>query len=198
MNKLFVASMFLGLAAVSQAAFVQCAPPQADVVSGGIGLTVQFTCAPGGSGSSANVNGDGLAITQIRMRVSGTFQENAAPVGNIYSVLYSSTNNGITLGTGSFTLGAVNCTATGIGSADNQALGACNQTSSFVAVAGLPDSIPSFLVTVTGAPGSIPLPFNASASVAYEVNTTPQVPEPATYAMMGAGLLGVYFARRRG
>jgi PEP-CTERM motif len=197
MKKVFVASMFLGLASISQAAFVQCAPPQADVIAAGVGLSTAFTCNPGGSGASANVNSDGLAITQIRLRVSGTFQENAAPEGSVYSVLYTSSNNGATLATGSFTLGAVNCTATGIGSDANQALGACSQTSSFVAVTGLPDSIPGFTVTVTGTPGSIPLPFNASASVSYEVNTTPEVPEPATYAMMAAGLLSFYVARRR-
>ena len=194
MREIFATVAFLSLTSVSQAALIRCSPPQSDVVVNAAGVSTVFFCNPGGN----NVNGDGLAITQIRLRVSGTFQENAAPVGQSYGVLFSSINNGTTLGSGSFTLGPVNCSVFGDGDANGQILGACNTTSSYVAVTGAPDSIPAFTVTVTGGSSSTPLPFNASASVAYEVGTTTysEVPEASAYIMAGIGLIGVYMARR--
>ena len=204
MRKLFAASLFLGLASISQAAFISCALPQADVVVNSVSASAVFSCNPGGTGAFANVDADGLLVTQIRLRLSGTFQENAAPVaGQAYSVLYSSTNTGATLGAGSFTIGGLSCTASGVANADGQALGACSISSAFVVVLDTPDSIPSFTVTVTGGAGSTPLPFNGSASVSYEVTTTtlpdpsPEVPEPATYTMMGAGLVSIFMVRRK-
>jgi PEP-CTERM motif len=198
MKKIFVASVFLGLASMAQAAFINCTPGQLDVVVNSTGQTSSnFTCSPGaGAGAGTaddNVNGDGAVITGIRLRVSGTFQENAAVIGQSYSVLYT-TNNG-----SGFT--NVSCTATATGDANNQAVGACSSSAgAFLAVGGSPEFIAAFTVTVTGAPGSTPLPFNASASVLYEVTaTTPSgpVPEPTTYAMMAAGLLSFYMVRRK-
>lgn len=194
MKRIFAAVAFLGLTAVSQAAFIRCSPPQSDVVVNAVGVSTVFFCDPGGN----NINGDSWAITEIRLRVSGTFQENAAPVGQSYGVLFSSVNNGAALGSGSFTLGPVNCSVFGNGDANGQILGACNTVSSWTAVTGAPDSIPAFKVTVTGGSGSTPLPFNASASVAYEVNVTryAEVPEAGAYIMVGLGLIGLYLARR--
>ena len=194
MKRIFAAVAFLGLTAVSQAAFIRCSPPQSDVVVNAVGVSTVFYCDPGGN----NINGDNWAITQIRLRVSGTFQENASPVGRTYGVLFSSVNNGTSLGAGSFTLGAVNCSVFGVGDANGQILGACNTVSSWTAVSGAPDSIPAFRVTMTGGSGSTPLPFNASASVAYEVDTAryAEVPEGSAYLMAGIGLLGVYVGRR--
>ena len=85
--------MFLSFASVSQAAFIVCSLPQADVVVNAQASSATFTCSAGGSGSSANLIGDGLIVTGIRLRVSGTFQENAAVEGQEYSVLYASVNN---------------------------------------------------------------------------------------------------------
>ena len=99
MKKIFATSLFLGLASLSQAAFVQCAPPQSDVVINAVGTTAVFACNLGG----ANQMSDGLSITQIRLRVSGTFQENAGTPGQNFSVLYSSTNNGSGLASGALT-----------------------------------------------------------------------------------------------
>ena len=197
MKKIFATSLFLGLASLSQAAFVQCSPPQSDVVVNAVGTTAIFACNLGGSGASANQMSDGLTITQIRLRVSGTFQENAGTPGQVFSVLYSSSNNGSGLASGSFNLGPVNCTATANANGDGQALGACNNTSAWVGVAGTPDFVSAFSVSVTGGAGSNPLPFNGSASVAYEVMTRSEVPEPSTYATLGLGLIGFYMARRR-
>lgn len=207
MKKFFVSSVFLGLASMAQAAFIQCTPAQADTVVNATGTTANFTCNPGaGAGAGAaddNVSGDSFNIQTIRIRLSGTFQENAAPDGSTYSVLFT-TNNIATPAA----IGILTCTATGTEgnppASNNQALGACNATSGFVAVAGSPDEIPSFGISVTGGPGSSPLPFNASASIFYEVTATtpdvppPSIPEPSTYAMMGAGLLSFYMVRRRG
>ena len=194
MRRIFVAVAFLNLASVSQAAFIKCTPPQSDVVVNAVGVSTVFFCDPGGN----NINGDNLAITQIRLRVSGTFQENASPVGQVYGVLFSSVNNGATLGSGTFVLGPVNCSVFGNGDANGQILGACNTVSAWATVLGAPDSIPAFKVTVTGGSGSTPLPFNASASVAYEVDTAryAEVPEASAYIMAGLGLIGVYMVRR--
>ncbi len=188
MKKIFVASVFLGLASMAQAAFISCAPPQGDVVVNAVGQSQIFTCNVGGN----NVDGDSLTITDIRIRVSGTFQENAAPTASSYSVLYSSTNTGV-----GFAIGNVGCTATGSENGANQALGNCVGTSAVAAVAGAPDSVASFTVTVSGGAGSTPLPFNGSASVSYEVTTASPIPEPATYTLLGVGLVGFYLARRK-
>ena len=194
MKKIFATSLFLGLASLSQAAAVSCAPPQSDVVINAAGTTAVFACNLGGN----NQMNDGLTITQIRILVSGSFQNNAGPSGASYSVQYSSSNNGAGLASGSFNIGAVNCTATTTANAFGQALGDCSNISPWVGVSGNPDFVSAFSVSVTGGAGSTPLPFNGSASVAYEVMTArSEVPEPATYATLGLGLVGFYMARRR-
>lgn len=207
MKKIFVASAFLGLATMAQAAFIQCSPAQADTVVNATGQTATFTCNPGqGVGAGAaddNWASDGFNVQTIRIRVSGTFQENAAPTGASYSVLFTGAE-----GSSEFVIpsGSISCTASGsegvAPATSNQALGACSATSAFVSVTGTPDVVSSFQVTVSGGAGSTPLPFNGSASVLYEVTASaptppPSIPEPSTYAMMAAGLVSFYMVRRR-
>jgi hypothetical protein len=201
--KLFLATMFLGVTTMAQAAFIGCTPGQADTVVNATGTSAVFTCnvgagADAGSGDD-NLVGDLFNITQIRIRVSGTFQENnAASVGQNFAVLFTSVNTGV-----NFAIGNVGCTATGAANNDRQAVGICTGTSSFVGVTGTPDFVGAFNVTVSGGAGSTPLPFNASSSVFYEVTTAAvptnnDIPEPTTFALMGSALLGLgVLARRR-
>lgn len=183
MSKFLTVAMFLGLAAVGQAAFITCSLPQDNTVVHSTSTTAVFTCNPGGN----NIASDSLFIDQIRIRVSGAFQENAAPTGSTYSVLFTSTNSG-----GSFTIGNVGCTASGNENGINQALGNCVGTSAFVNVIGNPDTTGTFTISVTGGPGTNPLPYNASSSVAYEVTTlVPQseIPEPSSLLLLGSGFV---------
>jgi hypothetical protein len=196
MKKMLFAVILLGVASVAQAAFISCAPAQDTVVTEGQPSSATFTCNPG-AGTDAgsidnNLAGDNYLVTSIRLRVSGTFQENNAVLSQVYSVLYSTTNSGGLTNT--------TCLATATGDASHFALGGCIGTGAGSAVASL-DVVPQFTITVAGGAGSNPLPFNGSASVSYEVTASEipsGVPEPATFVVMGSGLLALgAFARRR-
>jgi hypothetical protein len=197
MFKKSLAALFLMVSAsASHAAFISCTPAQADTVINAAGTNATFTCNPGaGSGAGSaddNLAGDGYTLTQIRLRLSGAFQENAAPTGSNYSVSFSSSNL--------LSLPTPGCTASGSENGSGQALGNCVSTSAFSLLGGALDVLASFMITVTGAPGSTPLPFNASSSISYEVVAVPtetSVPVPASVMLLGVGLLSFAATRRR-
>jgi hypothetical protein len=181
----------------AEAGFIQCTPDQATVVNDSTGTSVQFTCSPGAGsavgGVDDNLAGDGWTVNQMRLRLSGTFQENDGTPGQMFSVLFSTNNIAAPAA-----FGVVSCTA-GPTAADGngQALGLCNNTTGFLGV-GPADVINAFNVTVTGSAGSNPLPFNGSASLFYEVIASQQtVPEPTSLALFGLATLGAGIARRR-
>lgn len=154
---LVLVSSLLTLALPVTGAMVTCPPDQSTVIRNTMSTPQVFTC------------GAVLDAVSVRYRVSLAFQDNSN-AGPALSVLTSTSNDG----------GLVNldCTAVGVTNGDSQTLGSCNVVSDWQTVAGLP----TFNVTVTGQPGSNPLPFNASASVSYET----VVPEPSTLWMIGA------------
>jgi hypothetical protein len=149
-----------------------------------------------GSGAGAtddNLFADGCDVISIQLRVSGTFQENNGTSGQSFSVLFDSTNN-----LGGFSPGDPSCTANAVADDLGQELGNCVNTTAPFAIGPI-DAVNPFLVTVNGGAGSDPLPFNASASVFYQVVTNQQssVPEPATYMLLGLGFLAFAFIRRK-
>jgi hypothetical protein len=189
MKKLVLALAALS-ASAANAAFIQCAPTQGTVVNDAAGQAIQFTCSPGGENTAL----DGLLITQIRLRASGTFQENNASSAITYAVQLAV---GAASGPG-WSVAGFSVPITQTSNAGGQALGAGSSTTAFSPVAGSPDSLPAFIVTITGGAGSTPLPFNASASLFYEVTTTNSaIPEPSTVALLGSALLGLGLFGRR-
>jgi hypothetical protein len=199
MKKIFAASLFLALGSLAQAALIQCTPSAGQVVGFG-GIVpggVDFTCSPGVGGdpgaSDDNVSGDGWNVSAIRLGFVGTSQTTGGGIGITYSVRFNATGPA-----------AMTCVATGT-SAGNPAgaTAICSDSTAFFDIPDV-DEVPSFMVNVTAASAlGNPLPLNATASVAYEVQAVqpdeppPGVPEPSTYAMMAAGLVGFYMVRRR-
>ena len=148
------------------AGVVGCTPDQSTVVDSGVAGFELYSC-PGDP-----------AATKARVILSGSFQDNSSD-GPELSVLFSLAAAGFP---------DLSCTAMGV-TFGTQTLGACTIVGDWIDVAGLP----AFEAFITGGPGSIPLPFNASASVKVES----EVPEPATMALAGIGLLLVGLRRRQ-
>ncbi len=207
MKKIFVASLFLALGSLAQAAFIQCQPNQGTVVNDNaiVAGGIVFTCSPAAGADAGagddNVALDGFNVSAIKLLVQGSFQNSGGAAGATYSVQYNSTNN-----LGGNSPGTPGCTAIATSAGTPPvALGSCNGVSNADVFFDIPDVdvLGAFTVTVTASAGPNPFPFNSSASVYYEVQTVadevppPSIPEPSTYAMMAAGLVGFYMVRRR-
>jgi hypothetical protein len=183
-KKILALAMFLGLASVSQAAFIQCTPNQDTVVNNAVASSAVFTCNTGAIATGST----------IQLRLSGTFQENNGPTNQNYSVLFSTSTPSV----GGIVIGSISCTASGTADANNQATGACSTTGAASAATTAAFAGPSFQVTINGGAGSNPLPFNASASLFFQVNAPTQsgVPEPTSMVLLGSGFVALGLGAR--
>lgn len=173
MKKIFVASVFLGLASMAQAATIvsACIPAPATYigVSGGGTENCTIGTAPGGS--------------------------------TINSVTYAATFDGVY--DGFLTGGSITYTLTGpggqvLGSSvvqggpQSNVSAACNAA----CLADIADGAFTVIDAFTGNGAAVTgATFNKRVTIDY----TPQgtVPEPSTYAMMAVGLVGFYMVRRK-
>jgi hypothetical protein len=167
-RSLAIAFVIASSSMLSAGVMTSCPPAQSTIINNASSTPQVFTCdvAPG--------------VSAIRYQMSLSFQDNSS-AGPDLSVLGVATNNA--------GLPSVQCLAVGATTATDQTLGACVVMSDWIDATGLSQ----FLVTVTGGPGSDPLPFNSSASVKYEA-----VPEPSTLHMAGLLLaFGLYRSAKR-
>lgn len=139
---------------------VDCTPAQSTVIRDATAGAELFACA-GATGA-----------VRARLYLSGSFQDNSS-LGPDLSALFTLTAPGFA---------PLSCTATGATIGD-QTLGACVAVGDWVELA--PAGLAAFPALVNGGAGSIPLPWNASASVRVES----EVPEPASLVLAGLGIL---------
>ncbi len=186
---------------VSQAALTNCVAPgptvEASVISGGVvSGDVTFTCAASG------VALDGIFIDGLYLQLSGAFSDaNATPALGPYSlnvsVLANTANGGLPI------LNGLNCTAAGTSVAVGVS-GICSSNSGFIGITPL-DTLSSFTVTIHATSPALVgerIPFSGSTSLSFDVRTTQDtggssVPEPASYALMGGGLISLSLAVRK-
>jgi PEP-CTERM motif len=183
---LLAAALVLGAGNIF-ASPVQCTPNQGDFLNNGVGTATVFTCSP--SAAAGNIAGDGLNVISISFLVAGTAQETGGPAATLLSASLSVTNNAGLTNPGGLNF---SCTTDSNGACVSGPL----STSQSTAV-GPVDQFGAFTVTVTGLAGS-PSLANGTAAVFYQaVTATSGVPEPTTFALMGAGILGLGLVGRR-
>jgi hypothetical protein len=195
LKKFLVIASFLGLASVSQAAFIQCTPNSGDFVNSSATTSTTFTCNP--SAAAGNITGDGLNVTAIQLVISVSAQVTGGTAQQVYSVGETVTNNAGLNNPGSI---VISCTANGLGSCT--AGPSDNSGSPATTSVGPVDQFGTFTVTVAGLAGANPLPNNGTAAVYYMAVTAPintGTPEPSTFAMLGLALsaAGIYARRRK-
>ena len=191
MNKFLMLTGLLIGGTNAFAAFVQCAPNTADFINNSAPVTSTFTCSP--SAGAGNIAGDGLNVIGIQFLVSGSGQIAGGIVGTTYGASASITNNAGLTNPGNI---SISC----IGDANGSCVAGPQQTGPVTTGVGPVDQFGAFTVSVAGLQNAA-LPFlnNGTATVFYMANTTPiqGVPEPATFALMGAALLGFGLFRKR-
>ena len=188
---LLVSGALLTWSAAVSAGTIAC-DVQKVVVNQGVSTFADYVCSPGlGSDAGSaddNVAGDGLGVYQIRLRTSGALSDSNGTPGFNFSVAFNTSN---VANSPAFTFVPLVVSATV--DANRLASNTGFIFTNYLAIVPI-DVVPSFTVRVTGAPGSTPLPFNASSAVSYEVSAAP---EPGTLALFGSALVGLGFAARR-
>ncbi len=193
MRKFLLLTGFLIGGTNAFASFINCTPfTQAFIDTGAPAGPPVFTCSP--SAAAGNIAGDGLNVIAITFLVSVSGQKAGGVFGTTYGATATMTNNA---GLANPAQIALSCVADVNGSC--VAGPAASQATTGV---GPVDQFGAFTVTVTGGQNStFPFLDNATGSVLYQATTTPiqtgVVPEPATFAVMGAALLGFGLFRKR-
>jgi hypothetical protein len=176
MKKFFLSSLLaVAFASVLPAAIVNCTTNQ-DINSG----ATTVNC-PGVSASA------GFSITGITLIGLGSWQDSSINPAFTGSSTYTFTEN-----SADFNAGPLVGIAAGTTTADTGLLFDGPVGVSLAALA-------AFTVDVTRVINSGGTPANATVTVSYDWTETDnnQVPEPATFALIGAGLLGAAILRRR-
>lgn len=176
MKKFLLTSVLaLAFASVLPAAIVNCATNQ-NINSG----ATTVNC-PGVSADP------GFTITGITLIGLGSWQDSSVNPAFTGSSTYTFTEN-----SAQFVAGPLVGVAAGTTTADTGLL--------FDGPVGVSlASLAAFTVDVTRVINSGGIPANATVTVSYDWTQTAdsQIPEPATFALIGAGLLGAAFLRRR-
>lgn len=192
MNKFLMLTGLLIGGTNAFAAFIQCTPSTADFVNNSAPVTSTFTCSP--SAAAGNIAGDGLNVIGIQFLVSGSGQIAGGTAGTTYGASAMISNNA-----GLTNPGNINISC--IGDVNGSCVAGPQQTGPATTGVAPVDQFGAFTVSVAGLQnGALPFLNNGTATVFYMANATPiqtGVPEPATFALMSAALLGFGLFRKR-